>query len=61
MFTFHELYEYSSQVRNRFARKLAELPWEEVDKNREASFFSMKNILLHMIDNEDWMVDFVIL
>jgi len=31
-----------------------------VDKNREASFYSMKNILIHMIDNEDWIVNWVI-
>ncbi len=31
-----------------------------MEKNREASFYSMKNILLHMIDNEDWMVNWVI-
>ncbi len=26
----------------------------------EASFYSMKNILIHMIDNEDWIVNWVI-
>jgi uncharacterized damage-inducible protein DinB len=31
-----------------------------VEKNREASFYTMKNILLHMIDNEDWIVGWVI-
>jgi uncharacterized damage-inducible protein DinB len=31
-----------------------------VTKNREASFYSMKNIMLHMIDNEDWIVNWVI-
>jgi len=56
-----ELYEYSSHVRRRFANKLAEQPWEEVTKNREASFYSMKNILLHMIDNEDWIVNSFVL
>lgn len=60
LFTIQELYNYSSKVRNGFARKLAELPWEEVERNREASFYSMKNILLHMIDNEDWIVNWVI-
>ena len=60
MFTIQELYAYSSKVRNRFAKKLAEMPWEEVEKNREASFYSLKNILLHMIDNEDWIVNWVI-
>jgi uncharacterized damage-inducible protein DinB len=54
------LYDYSARVRRRFADKLAELPWQEVDENREASFYSMKNILLHMVDNEDWMVNWVL-
>jgi len=60
MFSIEELHQYSSRVRRRFADRLAELPWSEVDKNREASFYSMKNIFLHMIDNEDWMVSWVV-
>jgi len=60
MFEITELYEYSSRVRRNFAEKLAQLPPEAVTRNREASFYSMKNILLHMIDNEDWMVNWVI-
>ena len=60
MFSIQELYSYSARVRRRFAEKLAALPWEEVEKNREASFYSMKNVLLHIIDNEDWMVNWVI-
>jgi uncharacterized damage-inducible protein DinB len=60
MFSIEELHQYSSRVRSSFANKLAELPWSEVEKNREASFYSMKNILLHMIDNEDWMVNWII-
>ncbi len=60
MFTIQELYNYSSRVRSSFAEKLTELPWAEVEKNREASFYSMKNILIHMIDNEDWIVNWVI-
>jgi uncharacterized damage-inducible protein DinB len=31
-----------------------------MEKNREASFSSMKGILVHMIDNEDWIVNGVI-
>ena len=60
MFSIEELHQYSSSVRRKFATKLAELPWSEVEKNREASYYSMKNILLHIIDNEDWMVNWVI-
>ena len=60
MFSIQELYTYMSRVRRSFADKLAQLPTEVVTKNREASFYSMKNILLHMIDNEDWIVNWVI-
>ncbi|MGA8905698.1 MAG: DinB family protein [Candidatus Bathyarchaeia archaeon] len=60
MFAISELYDYASCVRRRFADRLAELPWETLERNREASFYSMKNILLHMVDNEDWIVNWVI-
>jgi len=60
MFGIDELHRYSSRVRRNFSDKLSGLPWEIVEKNREASYYSMKNILLHMIDNEDWMVNWVI-
>jgi len=60
MFNMTELYEYASRVRRSFAEKLAELPPETQTKNAEASFYSMKNIMLHMIDNEDWIVNWVI-
>jgi uncharacterized damage-inducible protein DinB len=60
MFAISELYDYASRVRRRFADRLAELPWETLERNREASFYSMKNILLHMVDNEDWIVNWVI-
>ena len=60
MLSIFELQTYSTMVRRRFAEKLSELPWEFVNKNREASYYSMKNILLHMIDNEDWMVNWVV-
>jgi len=60
LFTIPELYSYSARVRRKFAEKLAELPVDVVVKNREASFYTMKNILVHMIDNEDWIVNWVI-
>ena len=60
LFEIIELYEYSSRVRRSFVRKLAELPLDTVSKNRDASFYSMKNVMLHMIDNEDWIVNWVI-
>jgi uncharacterized damage-inducible protein DinB len=51
---------YAIRVRRRFLERMRGLPWEEVVKNREASFYSMKNIMLHMVDNEDWIINWVI-
>lgn len=56
MIDIKELYQYWSSVRRRFLEKLETLPWEVVIKNREASWYSMKDILLHIIDNEDMIV-----
>jgi uncharacterized damage-inducible protein DinB len=61
VFDIKELYHYASSVRRKFLGRLETLPWEEVIKNREASFHSMRNITIHMIDNEDWIVNWVIL
>jgi uncharacterized damage-inducible protein DinB len=55
-----ELYEYALAVRGRFLVTLTELPWEALERNREASHYSMKNILIHMIQNEEWMVNWVV-
>lgn len=60
MFSIPELFQYSSDVRRRFANKVAELPWEKVVENKEASFYNIRNILLHIIDNEDWIVNWAI-
>ena len=54
------LVEYSQSVRSRYIEQLVALPWEEVTKNRGASFDSLRNILLHTIDAEDRLVNYVI-
>jgi uncharacterized damage-inducible protein DinB len=55
-----EIFEYSQSVRNRYLEKLATLPCEEVTKSRGASFDSMRNIMLHTIDVEDRLINYVI-
>lgn len=60
VFGIIELYEYASAVRSRFLVTLAELPWDVLERNREASHYSMKNIIIHMIQNEEWMVNWAI-
>jgi uncharacterized damage-inducible protein DinB len=54
------LFEYSQVLRNRYLEQIAKLPWEEVTKSRGASFDSLRNILLHTIDAEDRLVNYVI-
>jgi hypothetical protein len=51
---------YSSRVRRKFLAKISLLGWEEAVRNREASYYSLVGIILHMIDNEDWVVNLVI-
>jgi len=55
-----DLLEYSQTLRNRYLEQLATLPWAEVVKSRGASFDSMRNILLHTLDAEDRMINYVI-
>jgi uncharacterized damage-inducible protein DinB len=55
-----KIFEYSQFLRSRYLDTLAGLPWEEVIRNRGASFDSMRNILLHTIDNEDRLVNYVL-
>ena len=54
------LMEYSHTLRNRYVELFATLPWEEVVKSRGASFDSLRNILLHTVDAEDRMVNYVV-
>jgi uncharacterized damage-inducible protein DinB len=54
------VFRYSRLVRRSFLGKMGTMPWDEVTKNREASYYSMKNVMLHMIDNEDWILNWVI-
>ena len=54
------LLEYIHTSRNRYLEQLATLPWEQVVKSHRASFDSMRNIFLHTLDAEDWMINYVI-
>ena len=54
------LVKNSQSVRDRYLEQLATLPWEQVTKSRGASFDSLRNIMLHTIDAEDKLVNYVI-
>jgi uncharacterized damage-inducible protein DinB len=41
--------EYSQFLRHKYLETLSKLPWEEVIKDRGASFPSLRDIYLHII------------
>lgn len=45
-----EFYRYNSFVRKRYLDAMEQLPWEEVVKDRGASFGSIRNVFLHVLD-----------
>ncbi len=55
-----QLFEYNRLVRRAYVDALAKLTWEEVVKNREASFHSMRNVLLHTLDVEERLIHYLI-
>ena len=53
------LLEYNVEVRHRYFDALAKLPWDELIKNREASFHSLRNIFIHTLRAIDYWLDFL--
>ena len=54
-----EAIKFSHAVRRRYLKKLAELPWNEIVKDRGASFPSIRDIFLHAVNAEDLLVNHV--
>ncbi|MCW4037245.1 MAG: DinB family protein [Candidatus Bathyarchaeota archaeon] len=55
-----KLLEYNRDVRHRYFDALAKVPWEELVKNREASFHSIRNIFIHTLNATDFWLDFLL-
>jgi uncharacterized damage-inducible protein DinB len=55
-----KLLEYNENIRHRYFEALAKLPWEELVKNREASFHSIRNIFIHTLNATDFWLDFLL-
>jgi uncharacterized damage-inducible protein DinB len=55
-----KLLEYNVEVRHRYFDALAKLPWDELIKNREASFHSLRNIFIHTLKAVDYWLDFLL-
>jgi len=54
------LLEYNEEVRHRYFDALSKLPWDELVKNREASFHSLRNIFIHTLGAIDYWLDFLL-
>jgi uncharacterized damage-inducible protein DinB len=54
-----QLLKYNDLIRERYFEALAELPWSEFVKNREASFHSLRNIFIHTLNAIDYWLDFL--
>jgi len=55
-----KLLEYSQYLRHRYLEALGKLSWEEVVKDRGASFNSIRNIYLHCVTVLDFYVNHLI-
>jgi uncharacterized damage-inducible protein DinB len=60
MVDVRKLIEYNAEVRHRYFDSLAKLPWDELTKNREASFHSLRNIFIHTLGAVDHWLDFLL-
>lgn len=54
-----QLLEYNEQIRHKYFEALTKLSWTDFVKNREASFHSFRNILIHTLDAIDYWLDFL--
>jgi uncharacterized damage-inducible protein DinB len=55
-----KLLEYSQFLRHKYLETLSKLPWEDVVKDRGASFPSLRDIYLHMIFVVDAYINYVL-
>jgi len=52
-----ELLSYNREVRYRYFETLSKLSWDELIKNREASYHSIRNIFIHTLNAIDYWLD----
>ena len=60
MIDFEQTFDYCRLVRHSFFEVFSKLSWDEFSKNREASFYSLKNIFIHTLDVEDRLLHYII-
>lgn len=56
MLSYTDLFDYFKRERDRLVAALEKLPPEELTRNRELSFYSIKDVLVHTVIVEDaWL------
>jgi uncharacterized damage-inducible protein DinB len=55
-----KLMEYSQYLRHKYLETLSKLPWEEVVKDRGASFPSLRDIYLHIVFVADAYINYAL-
>src|SRR5579875_1405681 len=56
MLGYEELFDYFKRERDKIVSALEKMPQEEFTKNRELSFYSIKDVLVHTVLVEDnWL------
>jgi len=60
MVDVRKLLEYNQQIRHKYFETLATLSWDELTRNREASFYSLRNIFVHILGAMDHWLDFLL-
>jgi uncharacterized damage-inducible protein DinB len=55
-----KLLEYSQFLRHRYLETLSKLPWEEVVKDRGASFPSLRDIYVHIVFVVDAYINYIL-
>jgi len=54
------LWEYVASLKHRYFDALAKLSWEELVQDRNASFNSLRNVFLHIVNVEDSYINYII-
>lgn len=55
-----EFYKYNSYVRKKYMDAIEKLPWDEVTRDRGASYPSIRDIFLHILDAYRYWFEFAI-
>lgn len=54
------LWDYVASLKNRYFDSLAKLSWQELVRDRNASFNSIRNVFLHIVNVEDSYINYII-